>query len=52
MPVAVHTAMKDGQVSREDGWEGIPSCQQKEPRFLSSSHSEYAEATVFFPSCT
>lgn len=33
MPVAVHTTMKDGQVSREDGWDCcsslcVPSCQQ------------------------
>ena len=56
VPVAVHTAMKDGQVSR-GRWVGgqgrdILSCQQEKPRFLSSSLSRYAEATVFFPSYT
>lgn len=52
VPVAVHTVVKDGQVSRGK-WVGrqgrTVAFLPMHSRFLSSTFSEYAEATIFFP---
>lgn len=57
MPVAVHTTLKDGQVSWEGGWGCCsslcaPSCQQGAQASNQAVPSEHAQAPVFFSSCT